>query len=152
MLALVTMALYWPAMRHDFVYDDKLYVTPNVHVQNGLTWENLKWAFSNTVASNWHPLTMLSHMLDCQLFGLKPWGHHLTSVLLHAVNTVLVFRVAATADRCNVAEPAGGGVVRRSPVACGIGGVGGGAEGRVEHVLRSADACFLRSLRAGCDR
>jgi protein O-mannosyl-transferase len=92
LLALVTMALYWPAMRCDFInYDDNLYVTENVHVQNGLTWEGVKWAFVNPVASNWHPLTVLSHMLDCQLFGLKPWGHHLTSVLLHSLNTVLVF-------------------------------------------------------------
>ncbi len=92
LLVLVTIALYWPAMRYDFVnYDDDLYVTSNVHVQNGLTLESIKWAFFNPVAANWHPLTMLSHMLDCQMFGLKPWGHHLTSVLLHAVNTVLVF-------------------------------------------------------------
>ena len=92
LLVLVTIALYWPATRYDFVnYDDDLYVTSNVHVQSGLTWESLKWAFFNRVACNWHPLTVLSHMLDCQLFGLKPWGHHLTSVLLHALNTVLVF-------------------------------------------------------------
>jgi len=92
LLALVTMAVYWPAMNCDFVdYDDNLVVTLNVYVQNGLTMENVKWAFCNPVNSIWHPLTMLSHMLDCQLFGLKPWGHHLTSVLLHAVNTVLVF-------------------------------------------------------------
>jgi tetratricopeptide (TPR) repeat protein len=92
LLALLTIALYWPAMSHGFVnYDDNLYVTENPHVQGGLNWEGMKWAFSNPVAANWHPLTMLSHMLDCQLFGLKPWGHHLTSVLLHAANTVLVF-------------------------------------------------------------
>ena len=93
LLALVTMALYWPATHHDFVnnYDDEFYVTSNVHVQNGLTLESIKWAFLNPVSANWHPLTMLSHMLDCQLFGLKPWGHHLTSLLLHALNTVLVF-------------------------------------------------------------
>jgi Tfp pilus assembly protein PilF len=92
LLALVTIALYWPATRCDFVsYDDNLVVTSNVHVQNGLSLENLKWAFVNPVNSIWHPLTVLSHMLDCQLFGLKPWGHHLTSVLLHALNTVLVF-------------------------------------------------------------
>src|SRR5664280_2936395 len=96
LLALVTIALYWPATRHDFVYDDKLYVTMNVHVQNGLTMENVKWAFINPVASNWHPLTMLSHMLDCQLFGLKPWGHHLTSLLFHALNTALVFLLLRT--------------------------------------------------------
>ena len=92
LLALVTTVIYWPATRHDFVnFDDDLVVTANVHVQNGLTWENVKWAFCNPVDSNWHPLTVLSHMLDCQLFGLRPWGHHLSSVLLHAVNTALVF-------------------------------------------------------------
>ena len=92
LLMLVTVNLFWPATRCDFInYDDNLYVTSNVHIQQGFTWESIKWAFVNPVASNWHPLTMLSHMLDCQLFGLKPWGHHLTSVLLHAVNTLLVF-------------------------------------------------------------
>jgi len=92
LLALATVALYWPVTHHDFInYDDDLYVTANVHVQNGLTLENLKWAFSNPVGFNWHPVTVLSHMLDCQLFGLQPWGHHLTSLLLHAFNTALVF-------------------------------------------------------------
>ncbi|MGA2788801.1 MAG: tetratricopeptide repeat protein [Verrucomicrobiota bacterium] len=92
LLALVTMAVYWPATRCDFnSYDDQDYVTANPHVQGGLTWAGMEWAFLNPVSSNWHPVTMLSHMLDCQLFGLKPWGHHLTSVLLHAINTVLVF-------------------------------------------------------------
>ena len=94
LLALVTIALYWPATGHDFInYDDDFYVTSNVHVQNGLTLANLKWAFCNPVCYNWHPLTVLSHMVDCQLFGLKPWGHHLTSLLLHALNTALVFLV-----------------------------------------------------------
>ena len=92
LLALVTMALYWPALRHDFVnYDDDAYVTKNLHVQAGLSWENLKWAFCNPVSANWHPLTVLSHMMDCQLFGLKPWGHHLVNVLFHALNAALVF-------------------------------------------------------------
>src|SRR6202034_610677 len=66
-------------------------VTANVHVQAGLSWENIKWAFTNPVDANWFPLTLLSHMLDCQCYGLNPWGHHLTSVLLHAANVVLVF-------------------------------------------------------------
>jgi protein O-mannosyl-transferase len=91
-LALVTMATYWPATRNDFVnYDDVLYVTANGQVQDGLSWEAVKWALFNPVNSNWHPLTVWSHMADCQFFGLKAWGHHLTSVLLHALNTVLVF-------------------------------------------------------------
>jgi protein O-mannosyl-transferase len=92
LLLLVTIAIYWPATRGDFVsYDDDLHVTANVHVQKGLTWESFKWALLNPVNCIWHPVTTLSHMADCQLFGLNPWGHHLTSVLLHAVNTMLVF-------------------------------------------------------------
>ncbi len=92
LLALVTLAVYWPATGHDFVnYDDELYVTYNPQVQAGLNWAGVRWAFCNPVANNWHPFTVLSHMLDCQMFGLDPWGHHLTSVLLHAVNTALLF-------------------------------------------------------------
>jgi len=91
LLALLTITLYWPAMRCGFLnYDDELYVTLNGQVQKGLTLENVKWAFLNPVAANWHPLTMLSHLLDCQLFGLNPRGPHLTSVLLHALNAALV--------------------------------------------------------------
>ncbi len=93
LLALVTMALYWPAMRFGFVnFDDPDYVTANPHVQGGLTWAGVKWAFGNTEqAAYWAPMMWLSHLLACQLFGLNPWGHHLINVLLHAANTVLVF-------------------------------------------------------------
>ena len=91
-LALGTLALYWPALRCDFInFDDQGYVTKNVQVQNGLTWESVQWAFRSGELSNWHPVTWLSHMLDCQIYVLKPWGHHLTNILLHAVNTALVF-------------------------------------------------------------
>ena len=93
LLALVTIGLYWPAMRCDFVnFDDPDYVTANPHVQGGLNWAGVKWAFCNTEqAAYWAPLMWLSHMLAWQLFGVKPWGHHLINVLLHAANTVLVF-------------------------------------------------------------
>src|SRR5580704_6817859 len=78
LLALVTIMLYWPALRNGFVnYDDDRYVTANAHVQRGLTFENIHWAFLNPVADNWHPVTVLSHMLVCQFCGLNPWGHHL---------------------------------------------------------------------------
>jgi protein O-mannosyl-transferase len=91
-LVLATMALYWPATWCDFVnFDDDLYLTANVQVQKGLTWEGVKWACLNPVCWNWHPLTVWSHMLARQLFGWKPWGHHLANVILHAVNTGLVF-------------------------------------------------------------
>ncbi len=83
---------FLPALHNGFInYDDDVYVTANTHVQGGLTWSNVAWAFENTDASNWHPLTWLSHMTDCELFGLNPQGHHLTSVLLHAINAVLLF-------------------------------------------------------------
>jgi tetratricopeptide (TPR) repeat protein len=89
---MLTMALYWPVRHNDFInYDDGDYVTANVRVQSGLTLDGVKWAFTKTVSSNWHPVTMLSHMLDCQIYGLKPAGHHLTSLLFHAFNTVLLF-------------------------------------------------------------
>jgi Flp pilus assembly protein TadD len=88
----LALFVYWPAIHCGFInFDDDLYVTANAHVQNGLTLANLKWAFVNLVASNWHPLTILSHMLDCQLFGLTPWWPHLVNILLHALNSILVF-------------------------------------------------------------
>jgi len=90
------VAVFLPSVRNDFLHwfgDDPLYVTENVHVNSGLTLENIRWAFSSVDHSNWHPLTWISHMLDCQIFGLKPWGHHLSSVLFHAANTMLLFIV-----------------------------------------------------------
>jgi protein O-mannosyl-transferase len=91
LLALATIALYWPAMQHEFVnYDDDHYVTENSRVQAGLNWENFKWALTNPVAENWHPLTVWSHMLVCNFCGVNPWGHHLANVLLHAANAALV--------------------------------------------------------------
>ena len=92
LLAMVTIAVYWPATDNSFVnYDDDANVTSNLHVQTGLSLESLKWALCNPVNCDWQPVTVWSHMLDCQVFGLNPWGHHLTSVLLHAANTLLVF-------------------------------------------------------------
>ena len=91
LLALGTIAIYWPTMGHGFVYDDEQYVINNTHVTSGLTLGNIRWALGSNYEANWHPVTWISHMVDCQLFGLKPLGHHLTNVLLHAFNTILVF-------------------------------------------------------------
>jgi tetratricopeptide (TPR) repeat protein len=92
LLILLVAAAFSPVFSSGFIdFDDDLYVTANPYVQAGLTWTGLKWAFQTTAASNWHPVTWLSHMLDCQVYGILPWGHHLTSVLLHGVNTVLLF-------------------------------------------------------------
>jgi tetratricopeptide (TPR) repeat protein len=94
LLLLLVFLVYLHALSSDFVsYDDQVYVTGNYHVQHGLTWDNVKWAFCTSTAANWHPVTWLSHMLDCELFGLKAWGHHLTNLLLHTANTFLVFLV-----------------------------------------------------------
>jgi Flp pilus assembly protein TadD len=91
-LAAVTFFAYWQALRNPFVaLDDGYYVTDNVRVQQGLTFENIKWAFTTNMASNWHPLTWISHMIDVDLFGMDPRGHHLTSLVLHAANSFLVF-------------------------------------------------------------
>src|ERR1035441_5816493 len=91
LLGAVTLAAFWPVIHNDFVsYDDREYVTQNPHVLAGWTWANAGWAFRTGHAGNWHPLTWLSHILDVQLFGLRPAWHHLTSLLLHAVNAVLL--------------------------------------------------------------
>ena len=91
-LMLVTLLVFVRALQCGFVdYDDGDYITGNAQVQAGLTWAGVKWAFTTGCASNWHPLTWLSHMLDAQLYGLDPAGHHLTSVALHAMNAGLVF-------------------------------------------------------------
>ena len=92
MLALLTLALYNPVNRHPFVnYDDDRYVINNPHVRQGLTADTFTWALTSTEQANWHPLTWMSHALDCSMFRLNPAGHHFTSILLHVVNVVLLF-------------------------------------------------------------
>jgi tetratricopeptide (TPR) repeat protein len=91
-LALITLLAYLPVARDSFInFDDQVYVTENRVVQNGLTWAGVKWAFTTGHASNWHPVTWLSHMLDCELFGLNAGAHHSVNMLLHAANAVLLF-------------------------------------------------------------
>jgi Flp pilus assembly protein TadD len=92
LLAVVTLTLYNPVNRHPFVnYDDDRYVTENAHIRAGLTRSTLTWALTSTEQGNWHPLTWMSHALDCSLFRLNPAGHHFTGVLLHAVNVILLY-------------------------------------------------------------
>ncbi len=89
----VILGLYWRVQSYEFCWDDGLYVKNNEHVRSGVSWENARWAFSTGCASHWHPLTWLSHMLVCEFFGLDAGWHHLTNVLLHCVNTILLFLV-----------------------------------------------------------
>jgi Flp pilus assembly protein TadD len=90
-LAVLTVVVYLPALGHDFVgYDDGTYVTENEQVLRGFTLPGVAHAFRTGETGTWQPLALLSHMLDCEMFGVRPWGHHLTSILLHAANTFLL--------------------------------------------------------------
>ena len=90
----MVFALYWPAHTFQFIdYDDSQFITENQVIQRGLTTEGLWYALSQPVAGNWHPVTTLSHMLDCQLFGANPGAHHLVNALIHALNAGLLFGV-----------------------------------------------------------
>jgi tetratricopeptide (TPR) repeat protein len=93
-LALATLAVYRPVRNYDFInYDDPEYVTQNQYVQAGITRESVVWAFTTPHTATWNPVTQLSHMLDCELFGLNAGWHHLTSLLFHIANTLLLFAV-----------------------------------------------------------
>ena len=91
-LIALNLLVYTPALDFGFLaWDDPLYVSKNVEVLRGLTWQGFLWAFTTGHASNWHPLTWLSHMLDVQLYGDAAGFHHLTNILLHIANTLLLF-------------------------------------------------------------
>jgi tetratricopeptide (TPR) repeat protein len=92
LLILSTLLVFSPALKNDFVnYDDSEYVTMNSHVNGGLFWPGIFWAFTSIDATNWHPLTWLSHMVDVQLFGLNPSGHHFSNIVFHCISVVLLF-------------------------------------------------------------
>ena len=94
LLAAITWLVFGQTLRHEFInYDDNDYVLKNAQVARGLTFEGIAWAFTHVHSSNWHPLTWISHMVDCQLFGLNPEGHHFTNVLLHIATAILLFLV-----------------------------------------------------------
>ncbi len=91
-LALVIWMTFWRVMQCQFLnYDDSFLVIENRHVFTGLTLANIQWAFTHSVLGNWHPVTMLSHMLDCTWFGLNPSMHHFTNLLIHTANTLVLF-------------------------------------------------------------
>src|SRR6476660_8011721 len=94
----VLMGLVWivfgQTLSHGFInFDDNDYVVKNAQVARGLSLEGIGWAFTHMHAGNWHPLTWISHMIDCQIYGLNPRVHHLTNLLLHAATAVLLFLV-----------------------------------------------------------
>ena len=92
LLFLAVLTVFGQTAGHDFVNcDDPEYVSENPHVRRGLTADGSVWAITAFHSSNWHPLTWLSHMLDCQIYDLKPGGHHLSNLLLHATSAVILF-------------------------------------------------------------
>jgi protein O-mannosyl-transferase len=94
LLAAITFAVFGQTLTHEFIdFDDRTYVYENPMVTGGLNLKGIAWAFTHVQNANWHPLTWLSHMLDCQLYGLHPAGHHLTNVILHAATVIALFLV-----------------------------------------------------------
>ena len=93
-LTIALCSVYLQVKDHQFIdFDDEQYVTENSHVLSGLNLENIKWAFTSTYATNWHPLTWISHMMDVSIFGMKPGMHHLTNVIFHILNSILLLIV-----------------------------------------------------------
>ena len=91
-LAVMVWAVFGQTLGYEFVnYDDPGNVSDNPTVRNGLSWRGVVWAFTHTQVGHWDPLTTISHMADCQIYGLDPMGHHLTNVVLHAVSAMLLF-------------------------------------------------------------
>ena len=95
-LVAITWAVFGQTFQHQFInYDDPLYVYDNPHVRAGLSWQGIGWAFTHVHSQNWHPLTTISHMLDCQLFGVNPGPQHLVNVFWHSIAALLLFILLA---------------------------------------------------------
>src|SRR4051812_27170349 len=93
-LALLTVVVFVAVGHYDFIrLDDSDYVSHNPHIAGGLTWSSFVWAWTTGYAANWHPLTWISHMLDIEIFGLAPGGHHIVNLLIHIANTLLLFHL-----------------------------------------------------------
>lgn len=100
-LVLFTVAPYWQITKHDFIaFDDDVYVVDNHNIHNGFSFNSLSWAFTTMYGANWHPMTWLSHILDVELFGFHPGGHHATNLILHIANTLILFCVLRKTTGC----------------------------------------------------
>ena len=157
-LLLAVGLVFGQTVRHEFVnFDDNLYVYDNPHIFGGLTARGIAWVFTHEQVANWHPLTGMSYLLDCQLFGVNPAAHHLINALLQAATAVVLFLVLRQMTG-RLAQRRGGGPLRRASAPRGIGGVDLRAEGRFERAVFRADVgglcpvrprpCFLETLPA----
>lgn len=94
LLVILLCTIYGQLAGYQFIsFDDYGYVINNPYVNSGLQIENIKWAFTKLHASNWHPVTWISHMVDCHLSGVNPRSHHLTNLFFHILNTLLIYFV-----------------------------------------------------------
>ena len=119
LLAGIVWIAFGQTLHHEFVnYDDGPYVYSNPRIASGLSLANLLWAFTHVHSANWHPLTTISHMLDCQLYDLQPWGHHLTNILLHAAAVILLFFALRELTINSRARPAGAPKATGGPAVC----------------------------------
>ena len=105
LLMAVVLALYWPVTGYDFIaMDDHMYVIDNPDIQRGLSWQGISWAMTTLYTSNWHPLTWLSLLADFEFYGMNAAGYHVTNLLLHIINTLLLFlllrRITGSTWRC----------------------------------------------------
>lgn len=92
LLIIVTAAIFWQVLGHGFVdFDDDKYITNNRHIQQGFTMQNVVWAFTTFYGANWNPMLWMSFFTDCKLFGMGPMGFHLSNLLFHIANTILLF-------------------------------------------------------------
>ena len=147
-LAVVVFLVFGQTGWHGFVnYDDDQYVYDNPQVVQGLTLHGIAWAFATSYSAYWHPLTWLSHMLDCQLWGLNAGGHHLTNVIIHAANAMLLFLVLRRMTGFSLAQRLRGGAVCHPSFGRGVGGLGGATQERVEHIFLAADDVGVCAVR-----
>ncbi len=148
LLVLAVGLVFGQSVRHEFLnFDDHEYVYANPQVSRGLTVRGVAWVFTHKHGANWHPLTGLSHLLDCQLFGLNAGAHHFTNVLLHAATAVSLFLVLWRMTG-GFWPSAGGGAVCRASLARGIGGLDFRAQGCPQRAVFRTDPGRLPALCA----
>ena len=105
-LTLATLTVFCQVRNFQFTnYDDDKYLSENPHISTGLKWDNVVWVFTSQHVGNWHPLTGLSHILDCQLFGLNSGRHHIVNLLFHIANTLLLFTILRRMTECSGKAP-----------------------------------------------
>ena len=148
LLALLTLAVYLPVMEARFVtFDDSAYLTDNATVQAGLTWEGLRWAFTGIHSANSVSAELALAHAGLPALSADPWGHHLANLLLHTANTLMLFGLLRQLTGTFWRSAFVAALVCAAPAARRIRGVGGGAEGRAQHLLLSAVAVGIRKLR-----